>query len=74
MDDKDSYHPSQIIRLWNNDRLLGQSDPRNASVYAPVVLGVTGVEGGPSFIETADDDCIEPKLVTRMNAANVRFG
>ncbi len=49
-DCKDSYHPSQIIRTWNDSRLLGLDPPRNAPVYAPVVSGVTGAEGGPSEV------------------------
>ncbi len=45
-----SYHPSQFIHAWNDDRLLGLNPPRNAPVYAPVVSGVTGGEGGPSEV------------------------
>ena len=49
---KDSYHPSQFIGTWNETRHLGPNPPRNAPVYAPVVSGVTGVEGGtPEVVE-----------------------
>ncbi len=44
------YHPSQFIGTWNDSRHLGSNCPRIAPVYAPMVSGATGAEGGPSGV------------------------